>query len=60
MRPNEGAIRDFIYQNALTIRNNRHTLVLQWILNHSKILENEKANAVAKDAAQKGGKMTDQ
>ena len=27
--PDRGAIRNLIYQNALTIRNNGHTLVLQ-------------------------------
>ena len=51
VRPGGGAIRDLIYQNALTIRNNGHTLVLRWVPSHSKILGNEKADAVAKDAA---------
>ena len=60
VKPGGGAIQDLIYQNALTIRNNGHILVLQWVPSYSKILRNEKADAVAKDAAYKGGRGTDQ
>ena len=60
MRFDGGVVWDVIYQNALTIRNNKHTLVLQWVPSHSKILENKKANTVAKDIAHKGDRGTDQ
>lgn len=58
VRPGKNAIRDLIYQNALNIRNNGYTLVLQWISSYSKILGKEKTNIVAKDIAYKKGRRT--
>ena len=58
-RSGGGAVRDLIHRNAHTIKNSGHTLVLRWVPSHSKILGNEKADAVAKDVAHKGGRETD-
>lgn len=52
-------IRDLIHRNALDIQNDGHFLVLRWVPSHSKVLGNEKADAVAKDVARKGGRKTD-
>lgn len=60
MRLSKDAIWDLIYQNALIVRNDKQTLVLQWISHYSKILENEKADVVAKNVAYKGGRGIDQ
>lgn len=59
VRPGGGAVRDLIYQNALDIRKNGHLLVIQWVPSHLKVPGNEKADAVAKDVARKGGRNTD-
>lgn len=46
-------VRNLVYQNTHIIKNTRYTIVLQWVSGHSKIPENEKANAVAKDVVYK-------
>ena len=53
------AVRSLVYQNAHVIKNAGHTVVLRWVPGHSEIPGNEKADAAAKDIAQKGGKETD-
>lgn len=60
LRPGGDAIWNFIYQKMFTIRNNWHILVLEWVFNHSKIQENEKASAIVKNAAHKGDREIDQ
>lgn len=59
VRPGGGAVRDLIYQKALNIRENGHLLVIQWVPSHSKVPGNEKADAVAKEVARKGGRKSD-
>ena len=53
------AVRSLIYQNAHIIKNAGHNVVLRWVLGHSEVPGNEKADATAKDVAHKGGKETD-
>ena len=59
IRPGGDAIRDLVYQNVHEIQNGAHTLILRWVPSHSKIPGNEKADAIAKDAAYKGRRETD-
>lgn len=58
-RPRGDTVGDLFYQNTYEIRNGGHTLVLRWVLSHSKITDNEKADAVVKEVAYKGGRETD-
>ena len=54
-----GAVRDLTYQNAINIKNNGPTLILRWVSSYSKILGNEKGDAIAKNVAHKRDRRTD-
>ena len=50
-------VRDLIYKRIEELQSNGHPIKLLWVPGHSGILGNEKAHIVARNRAEKGGKL---
>jgi len=51
-------LRELIYKRTEDFHRNGHHIRLIWVPGHSGILGNEKAHIVARNRAEKGGKLT--